>query len=405
MQVERIICVKKIGMMPTRDIEVASENHRFLADGVVVSNSHAMSYSAVTAVELWLKYHYPIEFITALLNNTSLSKKKFGRETLAVEYINYARRKGIKVLPPCVNRSGAGFRIEDGAIRYSLGHIKNVGSSAEEIQKLQPFTDMEDFYNRVNKRKLNKRVLFNLIAVGAFSQFGSRNEVLSQYCKLRTKKSDVPQFMSEEEWDAKIKKIKNIEKLQEEIETARPFETLEEFYERADKRKFNKRVMEKLITIEAFHEFGTRNEVLEQYYTLRNKEDEPESLTEDEWVKKEFEVMNTCLSRPPLIERYKEMIREKKWCPISEAADRGRTYVFGRVEEVVSRVSKRGMPMFVVEISDDIDRLSFFVFDQARVKFSKELKKGYVAAIPLCRFEDGEARFFDINRETRKIEE
>jgi DNA polymerase III alpha subunit len=404
MQTERIVGIRKLGVRQTRDIEVGSEKHRFVANGVVVSNSHAMSYSAVTAVEFWLKYHYPTEFITALINNTSASKKKFGKETLVVEYINYARRRGIKVLPPCVNRSGSGFRIEDGAIRYSLGHIKGIGTSAVDIEKGQPYTSFADFYNRVNRRKVNKKVVVSLIATGAFSEFGTRNEVWDEYCAMRNQ-GDIPDSMTEEEWDLKAskKKTKNDEKLLAELDAHQP-ESFEAFYEYADKRKFNKRAMLKLIALNAFSEFGTRNEVSKLYCDLRNKEGEPASMTEKGWEQKECEAMNICLSRPPLIDRYREKIKENRWCPISDAPNRKRTYVFGRVEEVVSRTSRRGMPMFVVEISDDTDRLSFYVFDQGRVKFSNELKKGYVAAIPLCKFEDGDARFFDVNRETRVLE-
>ena len=164
--------------------------------------AHAVEYSALSAAELWLRYNYPIEYITSLINNTSLTKKKHGADVF-VEYINYARRSGIEVLSPDVNHSKSSFTIEDSRIRFSLSHVKNVASMAPVIEATQPFASIEDFYDRAKaERRPNKGVVESLIASGAFDSFGSRNEVAAEYYRLRGSKKEVPPQHTDEEWVA-----------------------------------------------------------------------------------------------------------------------------------------------------------------------------------------------------------
>jgi len=187
MRTSKIQSVRRIGVLATMDIEVDSADHLFFANGIAASNSHAMAYSAVTSVELWLKHNYPVEFMAALLSNTESGKKKHTKRPVIVEYINYARRNGIDVLPPCVNKSGDGFLIEDRSIRFSLSHVKYVAKSAEEIKSHGKFQSMEHFFETVNKRRVNKKVVESLIAAGAFDCFGTKNEMWEQYHVLRAK--------------------------------------------------------------------------------------------------------------------------------------------------------------------------------------------------------------------------
>jgi DNA polymerase III alpha subunit len=287
----------------------------------------------LTCAELWLKYHYPIEYITALINNTGLSKKKFGQELLPA-YINYARKRGITVLGPDINLSQEQFTIEGNAIRYSLGHIKNVANSSATIVANRPFKDIADFYERA--------VTESVSAKG-----------------------------------------------------------------KPTKRRVNKKVVESLIFAGAFDCFGKREDVIRQYYDCRKESDaEIFQGTEKQWRNREEEVIGVCLSVKPLRWRFASLIKQGHWCPIEDVDAHGRTKVFGRIAHILAKTSKKGNQMFVVELTDDIDTMKFFVFGGAMVKFTSDYKVGYVAAIPLKKFEDSEsgARFFDVDRDGEIVE-
>ncbi len=311
----RVLSARYVGERQMCDLEVSHPSHNYiLTGGIVTSNSHAMSYSAITAVEFWLKFHYPAEYISALLNNTDPGKKKFGNESLIVGYINYARQRRMDVLSPNINKSKAFFTIENGNIRYALGHVKNVGSSAEDIEKLQPFVDMPDFFNRVNKRKVNKRVVSSLIDAGAFDEmFPDRQSAVEEYHKLRKDK----------------------------------------------------------------------------------KASIPEPILESKWIEREKIAIGVCLSKPPILREFSKVIEEKKLCTISHLSSKDNAVVFGRIESVVPRVSKAGNDMYIVQLTDDIDTISFFVFSKSKICFTNNFKAGWIVGIPLSKFEDSDTRFFD----------
>lgn len=141
------------------------------------NKSHAADYGVIAVETAYLKAHYPVEYMTALL---SVSKNETAKVAL---YIAEARSLGIPVLPPDINQSEWDFVIEDRpegpAIRFGLGAIKNVGEGA--IQPILqaraaggPFRSLGDFLHRVDLRKVGRRALESLIKVGALDRFGSR---------------------------------------------------------------------------------------------------------------------------------------------------------------------------------------------------------------------------------------
>ncbi len=297
--------------------------------GYGFNRAHAMCYSAVSAAEFWLKYNYPTEYITSLLNNTKLGKMNREGRPYVVEYINYARRRRIKVLPVDVNASKSGFVIEGKAIRFSLSHVKNVGAAAALILAGQPYADMADFTGRDFKSKVNKRVVESLIFAGAFDSLYPAVE-------------DIP---------------------------------------------------------------GKRMQAFVDYFRMTGgKYDPPAIAAEREWIEKEKEVTHLSLSCVPLIDRYREEIRERRWSTIADEGRRERCQVFGRVDAVIPRTSKSGNPMFVVTLSDDIDTMDFYVFDRARRRFQKDFPTGCVAAIPMNKFEDGGKRFYDSDKDGDIVE-
>ncbi len=144
------------------------------------NKSHATCYAYVTYQTAWLKNYYPVEFICALLNNriSDIAQIK--------KYMEYAKSQNISVLPPCINKSRDEFRVENGAIRFGLGGIRNIGIGivkqiVDERQANGEFTDTSDFFERCSAF-LNKRMVENLIKGGAFDCFNrTRNDMLKHY--------------------------------------------------------------------------------------------------------------------------------------------------------------------------------------------------------------------------------
>jgi len=145
------------------------------------NKSHAADYGMISVETAYLKCHYGVEFMTALL---SVSKSDTDKVAF---YVADARTMGIDVLPPDVNRSGWDFSIEDfadgrSAIRFGMGAVKNVGQAPVDMildaQKDGPFKDLNDFVRRVDLHKVGRRSLECLIKVGALDSFGPRKALL-----------------------------------------------------------------------------------------------------------------------------------------------------------------------------------------------------------------------------------
>lgn len=131
------------------------------------NKSHAAAYSLVSYQTAYLKAHYPVEFMCAVmsLDITNIDKLLFYKEE--------GKKMGYKVLPPDINKSDADFSVEDGNIRYGLAAIKSVGAAnMEAIEKERkargPFKDISDFIHRIDAKQINRRQLEQLIKAGAF---------------------------------------------------------------------------------------------------------------------------------------------------------------------------------------------------------------------------------------------
>ena len=136
------------------------------------NKSHAAAYALVSYHTAWLKTHHRAIFYAA-----SMAYDVDNSDRLAV-FVDDARRAGIEMLPPCINRSAADFTVDGNAVRYALAGLKGVGLKAMEGLAAErngvagtgggPFKDLADFARRVDPRGLNKRQLESLIAAGAF---------------------------------------------------------------------------------------------------------------------------------------------------------------------------------------------------------------------------------------------
>ena len=130
------------------------------------NKSHSAAYALIAYQTAWLKAHYPVEFMAALLTCDMDNTDK------VVKNISDCREQDIEVLPPDINSSGLSFTVVGTSMRFGLGAVKNVGGGAIEAileaRRDGPFTSLFDFCERVDLRKVNKRVIESLIKCGAF---------------------------------------------------------------------------------------------------------------------------------------------------------------------------------------------------------------------------------------------
>ena len=150
------------------------------------NKSHSAAYALITYQTAYLKAHYPVEYMSALLTSEVQDTDK------VVKYIHESRQMGVNILPPDVNESRWDFTVVDahdreniepgstiGSIRFGLAAVKNVGISAIEAmiearESKGAFASLADFCKKVDQRRVNRRVIEALIKCGAFDFTGAR---------------------------------------------------------------------------------------------------------------------------------------------------------------------------------------------------------------------------------------
>jgi len=146
--------------------------------GYGFNKSHSCAYALLAYQTAYLKTHYPVEFMAALLTSEA------GNSDKIVKYINEARGMSISILPPDVNESDLYFTPVSEAIRFGLAAIKNVGeNTAKAIRESRlnqgEFRSLYEFCERIESRFLNKRVFESLIKSGAMDSLGARESMLA----------------------------------------------------------------------------------------------------------------------------------------------------------------------------------------------------------------------------------
>jgi DNA polymerase III subunit alpha len=145
------------------------------------NKAHTVAYGVVSYQTAWLKTHYPVEYMAALL--TSVKNHKDNKPL----YLNECRRMGIPVLPPDVNESGSDFTPRGEEVLFGLSAVRGVGegivaSIVEARSARGRFEDFADFCAKVDGSVLNKKTLESLILAGAFARMGhTRKGLLAVY--------------------------------------------------------------------------------------------------------------------------------------------------------------------------------------------------------------------------------
>lgn len=222
------------------------------------NKSHAAAYSLVSYQTAYLKAHYPVEFMCAVMSLDMTNVDKL------LLYKEECKKMGFKVLPPDINKSDADFDVEDGNIRYALAAIKSVGAAnmeaiAAERHAHGPYKDISDFIHRIDAKQINRRQLEQLIKAGAFDCLDKNRgklfaniETIVQHISAATelKTSSQSSLFGDQELQAKVKLAEKpdwpeLEKLKLEAEaigfylSAHPLDSYSRGMERLGVKKCN----------------------------------------------------------------------------------------------------------------------------------------------------------------------
>ena len=144
--------------------------------GYGFNKSHSAAYALVAYQTAYLKAHYPLEFLAAVLNS------EINNTAALARHIMEARDEGIELLPPDINKSSRDFTVAEDKVRYGLAGVKNVGLGAiqEILEARGPgrFESFRDFLERISLSKVNHKVLESLIQAGAFDALQLRRSRL-----------------------------------------------------------------------------------------------------------------------------------------------------------------------------------------------------------------------------------
>lgn len=178
---DAIVSIEPQGIQETYDLTVP-DTHNFVANDFIVHNSHAASYGIVAYQTAYMKAHYPVQYMTSVLQAESSDADKISA------IVAECRRINIEVLPPDVNESFKSFAMvskpgERGRIRFGLTAIKNVGEHICEViyrerKEHGQFTSLENFLERIEDKDLNKKSVESLAMAGALDSFGIDRGVL-----------------------------------------------------------------------------------------------------------------------------------------------------------------------------------------------------------------------------------
>jgi DNA polymerase-3 subunit alpha len=146
--------------------------------GYGFNKSHSTAYALIAYMTAYLKAHYPVEFMAALLSS-DIPGRNFKKKDSVVEHIEDCQRMGVVVLPPDVNRSEGEFTVAEGKICFGLAAIKGCGGAASAAISQQrsrggPFHSLFDFCERLDPGAVNRTAIESLVKAGAFDSLGGR---------------------------------------------------------------------------------------------------------------------------------------------------------------------------------------------------------------------------------------
>jgi len=283
------------------------------------NKSHSVAYATIAYQTAYLKSHYPVEFMSALLTS---EKSNIDRIAFLMDE---CKNMGIEVLPPDINESFRNFSVvpKENRIRFGLLNIKNVGEDITETiikerKENGKFNSLTDFASRIDSRNFNKKSLESLVRAGAFDDFEERNKILEN--------------------------------------------------------------MEKIL---AFNRSVRQNKINGQKSLFDNGKESPSiklteggSMSTEEKLIWEKELLGLYISSHPL-ESVKEII-EKKALPLSKLKENNINYrirVAGIVSSIKKIITKKGQLMVFMEIEDLTDRKEVVIFPSVLEQYSELIQE------------------------------
>jgi DNA polymerase-3 subunit alpha len=280
--------------------------------GYGFNKSHSAAYAMVTFQTAWLKTYYPNEFMAALLTSDKDNTDK------VVRYIDEVKRMGIELSPPDICDSQLEFsaitKDDQEVILFGLGAIKGVGEAAihamlEEREQNGPYLSLQDFVNRIEPSKVNKRVIEAIIKAGGFDRYGYSRKALLDQIELV-------------------------------VETAK------------DASMAKKNAMGSL--------FGDDAEITTVELKLTNSAE----YTLKEILEFEKDTLGFYVSGHPLDE-YREVLDDLEYSlssDIENIADGSSAIFIGKVEDIVKKTSKKGNAFGIVSIMDFHGNIEVMLF-------------------------------------------
>lgn len=336
------------GYDPEKSNELFDLMYKFADYGF--NKSHAAAYSVVTLQTAWVKCHYPAEFFAALLST------ELNNTDNIVKYSKDAIKHNIEVKPPHVNFSDYLFTVKGNTIYFGLGAIKGVGQAAvdaiieaREQMKDQQFHSLDDFFNNVDLRRVNKKVIECLVKAGAFDGFSAngasihRAQLLNGYQKYLDRALEV--LRDREMGQASLFDLGGGSEKIVNIESCKP-------WSRTAALTYEKEVLGFFLSDHPLKGF--------------------ENLAQS-WVSAKIADLGTLLPKPVEASENNESNSKQnapkpKWDPNNRNANKKKVLVAGLITEMRELITKKGTRMAFAKIEDLSGSCELVIFPDAFAK-------------------------------------